>query len=116
LFIEKSAEAALTQVLTEVDNDSISKILQQHQNKSGVRHITEGGKTANVLVGNSQNSGLKSKVIDHNIETVPRYRKNPLPLTVAILSESSEALLRLPDYWETDMRERLKNVEIQVMI
>jgi NAD-dependent histone deacetylase SIR2 len=99
LFIEKSAEAALTRALTEVDNDSVSKILQQHQNKSGVRHVAEGGKAANVLVGNSQNSGLKSKAIDHNIET-----------------ESSETLPRLPDCWETDMRERLKNVEIQVTI
>jgi NAD-dependent histone deacetylase SIR2 len=114
LFIARSTEEALNRALAEVDDDSLSKILQQQENKSRVLNVEEGGKVVFISAERPQSSGLSTwKAVNHDVETVSQNRKNPSPAPTIKPSESPNVLPKLPDCWQVEMSKRLSEVVVR---
>ena len=99
MFIARSTEAALNRALAEVDDDSLSKILRQQENKSRVLNVKEGGEVVFISAERSQRSGLSTwKAVNHDVQTVSQTRKNPSPAPTSTLSMQYLRLvgIRLP--------------------
>jgi NAD+-dependent protein deacetylase SIR2 len=114
LFIAKSTEDALNRALAEVDNDSLSKILQQQENKSRVLNVKEGGKMVFISAERSQPSGISTwTAVNYDVKTVSRCRKTLSPAPTSIPSKSSGVMPKLPDCWKMEMSKRLSEVVVR---
>jgi NAD+-dependent protein deacetylase SIR2 len=110
LFIARSIETALNRALAEVDNDTLSKILQRQENKSRVLNVEEGGKKVFISAERSQPTW---KAVNRNVQTASQYRRNPSPAPTSTPSESSDVLPKLPDCWKMEMSKRLSEVVVR---
>jgi hypothetical protein len=96
LFIARSAEAALNQALAKVDNESLSKILQQQQSKCQVLNVKEGGKSVFISAERAPISALITSRTANHGEKVSECRTDPSPAPIAALPKSSDVLPKLP--------------------
>jgi NAD+-dependent protein deacetylase SIR2 len=105
IFIAKSVEVALNRSLAEVDNMSLSKALQQKENKSRVLNAELDGERIFLPRESLKFSDPTSKA--DNLSTSPQ------PSPESLSPEGSDILPHLPDYWEKEMTKRLSKVVVE---
>jgi NAD-dependent SIR2 family protein deacetylase len=110
LFIAESPGAALNRVLAEMDTDSLSKIIVQHENKAKILKLKDNGRLIFTSAEQSQvtsSGGSKAK-----LERTAANKR--LPVTGAAPPKSPNILPKLPDCWRVEMSKRLSDVEVVV--
>ena len=113
LFIARSAEAALNRALAEVDDEPLSKILQQHENKSRILNVKEGGKPVFISAERAPVSALITSRAANHSGKMPQRPTNPSPAPKSAPPEGSDVLPKLLRCWETEMSERLREVVVR---
>ena len=112
LFIARSPRAALNRALAELDTDSLSKILQQHENKSKILNVKENGKAVFASAEQSQINSLNGSKVKLNWTTVNK----PSPVLRAAPPKSPDVLPKLSDCWRIDMSKRLSEVVVEAVV
>jgi hypothetical protein len=110
LIIGRSPEAVLERVFPTIDGTSLSKILQQEENRARVLGIKKDGQPVFVLAEGSRRSGIYTNGANgHSTEAASgdAFTAPPPP-------QSSDTFPKLLDCWETEMLKRLSEVEVEV--
>jgi NAD-dependent SIR2 family protein deacetylase len=112
LFIARSPGAALNRVLAEMDADSLSKIIQQHENKSKILNIKDNGRLIFASAEQSQvtSSGGSTAKLEWTAVNKPSLVPSAAP------PKSPDILPKLPDCWRVEMSERLSEVVVEVVV
>lgn len=112
LFIARSPGAALNRALAELDTDSLSKIFQQHENKSKILKVKENGELIFTSAERCQftsSSGSKAKIDWPAVN-------NTSPVPNGAPSKALGVLPKLIDCWRIEVSKRLSEVIVEVVV